>query len=368
MKASNLIFHMTMSAILLMVSCGLVEEYCLCSTNNTPGDSSSVSIGGSPPDSREANQQLARNASAAGIGLSHSVSGSWLAQPIPDDPHIDKQWALRKVQAPQAWLVTRSDGDIRVAILDTGIDRNHEDLDGKVVAEINFTDGPTPSDIHGHGTHIAGIVAATSNNGKGVAGLAPESRLINVKVVDDRGRCRALVLAQGIVWAADNGASVLNISLELRESSVELQKAIEYAWRRGAIIVAAAGNDGGELPTYPAYYENSIAVSATGPDDTPAPLSNHGDWVDVAAPGLNLYSTLPGNSYGYKSGTSFAAAYVSGLAALLLDIAIDTNGNGRLNDEVRAAIEAGCLEIGVDGVGKGRIDAAKAINEMGYAP
>ncbi len=266
------------------------------------------------------------------------------------------------------WQITTGDRDILIAILDTGIDKNHEDLAGKVVAEVNFSDSPTLSDIHGHGTHIAGIVAASSNNSKGIAGLAPESLLMNVKVADDQGKCQASVIAKGITWAVDNGASVINISLELRQSSSELESAIDYAWRRGVLIIAAAGNDGSELPTYPAYYENSISVAATRQNDTLAPLSNYGDWVDVAAPGFNIFSTLPNDNYGYKSGTSFATAYVSGIAALLFDIVSDTNGNGRVNDEVRATIEGGSQEIRVSGVGKGRIDAAKSLAEIGYVP
>jgi len=191
---------------------------------------------------------------------------------------------------------------------------------------------------------------------------------MSVKVADDKGRVQASIVAEGIMWAVDNGASIINISLELKEPSLELEDAIEYAWRRGVLIIAAAGNDGSELPIYPAYYEKSIAVAATGQDDTLAPLSKHSDWVDVAAPGFNIYSTLPDDSYGYKTGTSFATAYVSGIAALLFDIVSDTNGNGRVNDEVRAIIEGGCQEIGVSGVGKGRIDAAESLDKMGYVP
>jgi thermitase len=208
------------------------------------------------------------------------------------------------------------------------------------VAEVNLTDSPTPSDAYGHGTHIAGIIAASGNNGIGIAGVAPQCRLMNVKVADDKGRCQASAVAEGIIWAVDNGANVINISIELREPSAELEDAVNYAWSQGAVIIAAAGNDGSQSPVYPAYYENCLAVAATKQDGTLAPLSNHGDWVDAAAPGFNIYSTLPQNGYGYKTGTSFATAYVSGLAALLFNVVSDSNGDGRLNDEVRAAIEA----------------------------
>jgi len=256
---------------------------------------------------------------------------------IPKEPYVYERWVLSKIEAVGSQ-------EVLVAILDTGVDRNHEDLNGQIIAEVNFTASPVPNDRYGHGTHVAGIIAA-KDNGIGIVGIAPGCPLLNVKVADDSGRCQALALAKGIVWAANNGANVINISVEIREYSPELEEAVNYAWSEGAIIAAAAGNDGNELPVYPAYYENCIAVAATEQDGNPAPLSNYGDWVDVAAPGFKIYSTLPDNSYGYKSGTSFACAYISGIAALLFDVVNDTNGDGRVNDEVRAAIETGCQEL-----------------------
>jgi thermitase len=279
------------------------------------------------------------------------------------DEYVDKQWALSKIRALGAWQVTSGSQDILVAVLDTGIDRNHEDLDGQIIAEANFTDDSSSNDLHGHGTHVAGIIAA-KKNGTGIVGVAPESRLMNAKIADNGGRCQASALAEGIVWAVDGGADVINISVEIREPSPQLEEAVNYAWSQGSLIVVAAGNDGNESPVYPAYYENCIAVAATNQDDHLALLSNHGDWVDVAAPGWDIYSTLSDNGYGYKSGTSFACPYVSGMAALLFNVVTDTNGNGRLNDEVRAAIEAGCQEIDATGVGRGRIDVAKAVAKV----
>ena len=257
----------------------------------------------------------------------------------PNDPFYSKQWALDQMHITTLWNITTGCREVLIAILDTGIDHDHEDLKGKVVAEVNFTDSPSINDINGHGTHIAGIIAATANNGLGVAGLVPTSKLMNVKVADDYGFCQTATVARGIIWAVDNGANVINISIEIRNPLVDLEQAVNYAWEHGALIIAAAGNHGNESAIYPAYYENSIAVAATQPNNTLAPLSNYGNWVDMAAPGFNIYSTLPGNKYGYETGTSFATAYVSGLAAIFLTIVSDTNGNGRLNDEVRSAIE-----------------------------
>lgn len=297
--------------------------------------------------------QRVENDSAAGSSLTDSALPAQFEALILNDPYVEKQWALNRIQIQELWQTTTGGPEILVAILDTGIDQNHEDLDGKVVIETNFTDSPTSGDIYGHGTHIAGIIAAHSNNGVGIVGVTPESKLMNVKVADDNGRCQASTVARGIIWAADNGASVINVSIELKEPSPELEDAVNYAWNQGVVIIAAAGNEGSQSPVYPACYENCIAVAATRQDDTLAPLSNYGDWVDVAAPGFNIYSTLPDNSYGYKSGTSFASAYVSGLAALLFAVVTDTNGDGKLNDEVRAAIEDGCQQISTNSVGRG---------------
>ena len=295
---------------------------------------------------------------------SHSETIQPTFQPkryISDDPYLEEQWALQHIHAPELWQVTAGNSQILVAVLDTGIDQHHEDLCGKVIADVNFTSSQTTEDILGHGTHVAGIIAANRNNGLGIVGLAPESSLLNVKVANDKGQSDISAVAEGIIWAVNEGAGVINISIALEEYSPQLEDAVRYAWSHGAVIVAAAGNSGSELPVYPALFENCIAVTALRQDGTLAPLSNHGDWVDIAAPGFNIYSTLPSNSYGYKSGTSFATAYVSGLAALLFNVVSDSNYDGRLNDEVRLAIEAGCPIIDIQGVGAGRIDAVSSL-------
>jgi thermitase len=277
-------------------------------------------------------------------GLPQDALANQSEIPTLTDPYVDQQWALSKINIFQLWQITTAKESVPVAVLDTGIDPDHQDLNGLIIAEADFTDSSGPSDVYGHGTHVAGIIAA-KNDDVGIVGVAPGCRLLNVKVADDIGRCRASSLAEGIIWAVNNGASVINISLEIKEPSPQLEEAINYAWSHGSVIIAAAGNDGNESPVYPAYYKNCIAVAAINQDGNLALLSNYGDWVDVVAPGSDIYSTLPNNGYGYKTGTSFATAYVSGVAALLFNVVTDNNGDGRLNDEVRAAIETGCQEI-----------------------
>ena len=280
----------------------------------------------------------------------------------PNDPSFSLQWGLTKVQAPEAWDVTIGSPSITIAILDTGVDLDHPDLAGKLVAIKNFTSSPTADDLRGHGTHVAGIAAALTNNGIGVAGLGYSATLMNVKVLGDDGFGFYSWIANGIVWAADNGADIINMSLSGSSASSTWESAVNYAWNRGVLIVAAAGNDGDSLPEYPAYYENCMAVAATDQLDKIPSWSNRGDWVDVAAPGNGIYSTLPEGTYGYKSGTSMAAPHVAGLAALVCAVVKDINGDGRLNDEVRARIEATCDDIGITGIGSGRINAYKAVS------
>ena len=267
-----------------------------------------------------------------------------------DDSYPDERWGVSRIEAPQAWQITRGDQSVVVAVLDTGISTDNQHLTDRVVAEVNFTDSLTSDDLHGHGTHMAGTIAA----------IAPECRLMNVKVADDMGRCEPSLVARGIIWAVDHGADVINISLSV-VASPDLEKAIDYAWSQGAMIVAAAGNKGRSKPSFPAYYADCLAVAGTNRDDSLALLSSYGDWVDVAAPGFNIYSELPRNMYGYKTGTSTAAAHVSGVAALVFSVSEDSNGSGAVNDEVRWAIENSCTPLTGDGMGQGLVNAFQAV-------
>lgn len=242
----------------------------------------------------------------------------------PDDVYFGNQWGMTKIQAPGAWDSAQGSSSLRIAILDTGIDQNHEDLSGKILANKNFTRSSTVDDKYGHGTHVAGIAAAATNNAKGVAGVGFNSSLMNVKVLGDNGSGFLSWVASGITYAADNGAKVINMSLGSTSSASTLENAVNYAWGKGVVIVAAAGNNNTSTLFYPAAYTNVIAVAATDSNDSKASFSNYGSWVDIAAPGKDIFSTMPNHSnrigiknYGYLSGTSMASPYVAGVAALV---------------------------------------------------
>ena len=216
------------------------------------------------------------------------------------------------VDAVEAWGVTRG-GGTTVAILDTGVANVHDDIAPQVVGYANFVTADTkedpkanPEDKYGHGTHVAGIVAAKANNKIGVAGVCPECSILDVKVLNDSGSGSSSVIANGISWAADNGAKVINMSLGQRVSSRTLEAAVNYAWNKGVVIVAAAGNAGTQAKIYPGAYPNVIAVAATDNKDVKASFSTYGKWVDVAAPGVNVYSTFPNHPFvlGTQNGRS----------------------------------------------------------------
>ena len=276
-------------------------------------------------------------------------------QDVPNDPSFSLQWGLKKIDAMDAWTTDHGSAGVVVAVLDTGISLSHPDLASKIVGTVNFSSSSTADDVNGHGSHVAGIIAAATNNGVGVAGLGYNTDVLDVKVLDDSGSGLYSNMINGITWAADHGADVINLSLGGTMPSSALESAVDYAWSKGAVVVAAAGNSASSAAFYPAYYSNAIAVAATDDLDELAPFSNYGDWVDVSAPGISIYSTVPGG-YQYMSGTSMAAPYVSGLAALLF-------AEGLSNDQVRARIQSTADNVGVAGIGSGRIDAYRAVTQ-----
>ena len=278
----------------------------------------------------------------------------------PNDPDWPLQWGPAKIGAPAAWSIVTGTPDMVIAVLDTGIYLEHEDLstqlwtnageipgnwvdddgNGKVddVHGWHFYHSWTGStylpaedgdvrDDNGHGTHVSGIAAAATNNGVGIAGLAWGARIMPVKVLNQYGDGFYSDLAAGLVYAAENGARVINMSLGGVEPSQTLCAAVDYARRHGALVVSATGNDGAPWIRYPAACPGVLAVAATDPNDQWATFSNYGPQVDLAAPGQDIYSTwchqniylklCDGNYYLAKSGTSMATPHVSGVAALI---------------------------------------------------
>ena len=241
---------------------------------------------------------------------------------IPNDPgwgpgpQTQAQY-LTTVRLPQAWdRITNASSQI-VAIIDTGVDATHEDLVGHTVPGFNVVaPGTAPTDTDGHGTFVAGIVAANTNNGIGVAGVTWNGEVMPIKVFSGPQAFDSDI-AVGIHYAADHGAKVINMSLGGPGDSPLLHEAVAYAASRNVVVVASAGNTGDNVPQFPAAYPEVLAVGATDESGALTDFSSWGDWVDLAAPGFNVISTFPGDSYAIGAGTSFSAPIVSGVAALV---------------------------------------------------
>jgi subtilisin family serine protease/flagellar hook assembly protein FlgD len=284
---------------------------------------------------------------------------------VPDDTsYAASQPYLATVHAPAAWDVSKSDAGTLVAVVDSGVDVAHPDLAGKVAASHNAVTGSTNvTDAVGHGTFAAGVAAAATDNGIGVAGAGFDARLIAVKVADAQGAVATDYLAAGIVWAADHGADVINLSFGSATADSAEQAAVAYAIDAGALVVASAGNENTSAKSYPAAYPGVVAVGATT-GSSRASFSNYGSWVDLGAPGVDIRSTAPtagssmfGASYATADGTSFSAPLVAGAAALL------RSANPALGPAaVAAALTGGTT--GSYGFAHGRIDFAAALNQV----
>jgi subtilisin family serine protease/flagellar hook assembly protein FlgD len=289
----------------------------------------------------------------------------------PDDPeYATAQPYLATVNAPAAWDVTKGAADVLIAVVDSGVDVTHPDLAGKVAGTWDVVTGTADvTDLTGHGTFVAGVAAAATDNATGVAGAGFDSGLLAVKAADSTGAVFTDAEAAGIVWAADHGADVINVSGGSAALDPVEQQAVHYALGKGVAIVASAGNAGTTTPTYPAAYPGVLSVGATD-GDARAASSNHGSWVDVGAPGTGIRSTVPGGGYETRTGTSYAAPLVAGEVALLralnpaatpemLNSAVfqGTTSNG-------TAAGTGTVEDYGYGFGWGRVDFAAAIDYL----
>jgi type VII secretion-associated serine protease mycosin len=298
------------------------------------------------------------------------------------------QWGIRKAHVDQAWDVTRGSAGIVVAIIDTGIDANHPDLAGVSLPGATFVTSPDPQcdasstiDDNGHGTHVAGLIAANGNNGQGIAGIAFGVRILPIKALDCQGSGLLSDVAASVIWATDHGARIINISLGSSSAQATLEDAIRYAVARNVLVVTAAGNCGvastrcGSVnePSYPGAYPETLAVGATDMNDLRAGFSNIDPYVALSAPGVRIWSTTPTypttlsknapGTMGYAalSGTSQAAPFVTGVAALVL------SGEPTLTAaQLAARLRSTADDLGPPGpdpsFGAGRVNALRAVS------
>lgn len=292
-----------------------------------------------------------------------------------NDARSKEQWYLPFLHVEDAWKASTG-ANVVVAVLDTGIDNSHPDLAGQIIPGPDFAEGKDSKDVFGHGTHVAGIVAAKSNNGTGVAGIAPGSKVLSIKVLDKTGGGSIFAIAKGIKYAADYGVKnkchvVINMSLGGQSTFDPLNMlAGWYAARRGALLVAASGNNNAAVNS-PARIKYFMAVGASDAKDQKAGFSCYGKELSLAAPGVNMMSTTPTykvplNDYGYSQeyaalqGTSMATPVVSGIAALVWSRHPDWKA-----EQVREKLEKSVKDLGAPGrdeyFGFGRIDALAAV-------
>ena len=308
----------------------------------------------------------------------------------PNDPGFTNQWAHDRIESEAAWDISTGSISVTIAIIDSGIDETHPDLASKIVSGYDFIeDDGNPHDGNGHGTHVAGIAAAVTNNSVGIAGVNWNARIMPIRVLGNTGSGTLAGIVDGINWAYQHGADVLNLSLGGTSYSQTMQDAVTAAYNAGSLVVAAMGNcrvTNSSCPVanptmYPAADENVMAVASTGPSDVYSPFSQYGSHCDIAAPGgamtyyhdpNGIYSAMPTYSvylstqysyslnYDYLHGTSQAAPHVAGLAALIwsLDPSLTP-------DQVQSFIESTADDLGPVGwdqdYGYGRINAAAAL-------
>ncbi|MFN8458957.1 MAG: S8 family peptidase [Anaerolineae bacterium] len=300
----------------------------------------------------------------------------------PNDPGYSAQWNLKNVgqtgglvdadiDAPEAWDIHTGSNNTTIAIVDTGVDLDHPDLQAKIVAGYDFVNNDAvPDDDAGHGTHVAGIAAAIGNNGIGVAGVSWGAKIMPVKVLNASGNGTTLGVAKGIDFAVANGAKVINLSLGAPGTSYPctgfevVRDAMQRALDSGRLVIVASGNSNTAV-SCPGAYDQAMAVGSTTDMDTRSSTSNYGPQLDIAAPGNIIYSTVPGGSYNYLSGTSMATPHVAGLAALIWSFV-----PGLSNSQVRSIIQNTADDLGPAGwdqeYGYGRINANCALTVAAF--
>ncbi len=281
---------------------------------------------------------------------------------VPNDPlYTEYQWNLPIIETEAGWSYSQGSKDQIVAVIDTGVDLDHPDLRNRLTQGYDFvSENDVPDDDVGHGSHVAGVISAAVNNAEGVAGMSWYNPIMPVKVLDATGAGSTYTVAQGIIWATDHGARVINLSLGNYAEAEFLHDAIKYAFDHDVVLIAATGNDNTSSPGYPAAYPEVLAVSATDPQKMRAVFSNYGDYIDVVAPGVNIASTYMQQQYAALSGTSMASPHVAALAGMIRSV------NPLLkNTEVMDIIRQTATDLGTSGrdaeFGYGQIDVKRAL-------
>jgi hypothetical protein len=258
-----------------------------------------------------------------------------------NDPSFASEWHLPKIAAPSGWDLAVGSG-ITIAILDTGVDGSHPDLVARLVPGWNFYDNnANTSDVYGHGTAVAGAAAASMNNGIGVAGVAGAARIMPVRISDPSGWANLSTIAQGLTWAADHGARVANVSYTVYDSSTVISAA-NYFRSKGGVVATSAGNTGALNGT--AATSSMFVVAATDGSDARASFSTFGPGVNIAAPGVGIYTTANGGGYRSASGTSFASPIIAGAAALVLSRRPDYSPA-----QVDSVLKSTAIDLGTSG-------------------
>lgn len=281
---------------------------------------------------------------------------------VPNDPSYPSQWHLSTIQAASAWDFTTGSVNVPIAIIDSGVDSTHPDLSSKVIAGWSFLTGTSvTSDVLGHGTAVSGTAAAASDNGVGVTGVAWANPIMPLVVLNSSDSANYSDIASAITYAANHGVRVINISIGGFGSSSTVQSAVDYAWSKGAVIFAAAGNYSSSTPVYPAACNNVVAVSSTESNDTLSSFSSFGSWVSLSAPGNYIMTTNNGGGYGQWYGTSFASPVAAGVAALALSLRPSLS-----NSALVSLLEQNSDDLGAPGFdpsfGWGRVNAYKVVS------
>jgi thermitase len=290
-----------------------------------------------------------------------------------NDPRSAEQSGLAIIGAAKAWDLTMGDPRVIIAVIDSGADLQHPDLQANLTTGYNvLNQGQPPQDDNGHGTHASGIAAAVGDNRTGVTGSCPRCKLMPIKALDAEGSGTGFDVGVAVVWAVDNGATVINMSLGGETSDPTLERAVKYALSRNVSVVVAAGNNATDVPMYPAALPGVISVGSVTVSRERSDFSNYGNWVSVMAPGSGILSTMPTtpvfmttnegklNDYDLMDGTSMAAPMVAGVVGL-----IKSRHPNLSPAQIKARLEGTAIDLGAPGFdaqfGNGMIDAFKAV-------